>query len=210
MQLDIEVAEGEVVEGIVVRTADGRLELREMPTQAASPPAPATPPTPTDFVPSTFMLPSVKVVTDGQGNDVAVIVQKGAVTQRLELFHCGVPDSWPRDVVTAALCFIAVDGELALDEPRCFTCGGKGGSPLAPPGWTGGSCPVCDGTGAYVPRKGPPPKADPKAPLPTLPPGTLDGETLQGLGSPAASATPLEDDDGDTDDEDDDDDWRPL
>jgi hypothetical protein len=155
MQLDLTLAFGEVVEGVAVRTTDGRLELRPI----ASPSREATQP-PLDFEPSFFTLPSVIVVADEQGRDVSVEVRQGEVGETLDLAMCVVPASWPRGIEVAARAYVGQAGSLVLDEPRCFICGGTGVAP-APQGWIGGfgaACPpcrVCGGSGDYVVKAAP-------------------------------------------------------
>jgi hypothetical protein len=153
MHIDIELAEGEVIRGVVVQTADGRQELREVAADevavgaidVAGGPAAEPPPAEIRF----FVIPSVVVVADDQGQDVSVDLRKGERADTLRLSECVVPTSWPRGIEVAARVHVA-QGLLVLDEPRCFLCGGTGQSPFNPPGWEGGTCPSCDGTGDYV------------------------------------------------------------
>ena len=156
MQLEFTLGENETFVALVVRTADGRLELREMSgseAAAGSAPAAAAPlaaatrsaESPLDAAGvRSFLLERVRVT------DVAVELQKGDVEEALDLLRCVVPENWPRGVWVAANAHIGPAGSLALEEPRCPVCKGKGTSPFAPPGWTGGTCAICDGTGEYT------------------------------------------------------------
>jgi len=158
MQLDMGLGVDEEVVALIVRTADGRLEVREVPVPVAAgiaqlSGAPLS-------LPRTFTLEWVKVRLG------FVEIRRGAIEESLPIDHVVVPQNWPRDVEVAATAYIGPAGTLVLDEPRCSVCKGKGTSPLAPPGWTGGTCPICDGTGEYVVQVAP--SAD-DAPLPEDP-----------------------------------------
>lgn len=151
MQLDITLVTGESVEGMVVRTIDGRLELRPLDAPEIEPLEPST-----SF--KYFTLPSVIVVADELGRDVSVEVKKGQALESLLPSQCVVPGSWPRGIEVAARCYIGPTGWLVLDEPRCFACTGSGKSPISPPGWIGAfgaHCEVCGGSGEYVVKTAP-------------------------------------------------------
>lgn len=132
MQITVELAQGEKVEGVLVRHEDGKLELRE----------PQLP-----RVPQYFIVPSVTV------KENEIVFKNGKVTETVGLDQIEIPPKWPRDVETAAEAYINDAGRLVLIEPRCAACRGTGDSPLNPPGWFGGSCLVCDGTGNYQVEK---------------------------------------------------------
>lgn len=166
MQLDFTLGEHETFVALVVRTADGRLELREMASSgeasAGSAPADAAQPPPASplALPHVFLLENVRV------GETEVEMRRGDVEEALGLDRCIVPENWPRGVWVAANAHIGPAGSLVLEEPRCPVCKGKGTSPFAPPGFTGGTCAICDGTGEYAVAAAP--SAD-DAPLPEDP-----------------------------------------
>lgn len=159
MQLDFTLGENETVVALVVRTADGRLELREV--------APQSDAAVVDQVgvalrcqARSFLLERIRVTAE------SVELVKGDVEEALGRDRCVVPENWPRGVWVAANAHIGPAGSLVLEEPRCPVCKGKGTSPFAPPGFTGGTCAICDGTGEYAVAAAP--SAD-DAPLPEDP-----------------------------------------
>jgi hypothetical protein len=143
MQLDFEPETGEVVVAVMVRTTEGKLEVREVPISVRAGIAPLS--GELGPGPRMFILEWVRVLLSGY-----VEIHRGELEESLAPESCVVPLNWPRDVPTAALVYIGPAGSLVLEEPRCIACKGKGTSPFAPPGFTGGTCAICDGSGEYT------------------------------------------------------------
>lgn len=135
--LGVELEEGDRVEAVLVRTRKGHLAVRELCGN-----------TQPDW-PQFFKLESVTVVTDEDDRDTCVKICKGEKLESLDMTQCIVPANWPRNVIVSATVYLGPAGSLVLHEPQCATCQGRGSSPFAPDGWSGGLCPICEGTGEY-------------------------------------------------------------
>lgn len=159
MQLDFgfELEDGEAIVAVLVRTNEGKYELRDV-LPSLGRPLPAAPP-------QVYVLKSVVVFADETG-DIDVEIKRDEESETLLPSQCVVPASWPRNVETAAEVYVGPAGSLVLDRVLCPKCLGTKRSSMSPKGFVSGFgavCEWCRGVEEYLAAPSPSPSSVPPA-----------------------------------------------